>query len=100
MLKCKLASLLQQYITATMLNISNKVCAFVMFAFAVYMLVSMIQYQVNPEVRVREQEQPNNKTEMIKKIHNLQKIDSLSELTPWGRRHNDSMTIENEDSVL
>lgn len=100
LLKCKLASLLQQYITATMLNISNKVCAFVMFAFAVYMLVSMIQYQVNPEVRVREQEQPNNKTEMIKKIHNLQKIDSLSELTPWGRRHNDSMTIENGDSVL
>ena len=71
-----------------------------MFLFAIYMLVSMIQFQVNPKVREREQEQPNNKTEMIKKIHNLQKIDSLGELTPWGRRRGDTLTIDNVDSVL
>lgn len=74
-LKCKLASLLQRIITARLLNITNKVCAIIMFAFAAYLVISMIMFHVSPAAREREQ-QPSNKTEMIKKIHNLQKSDS------------------------
>ena len=89
--KCKLASMLQKMITAKVLNITNKACAIVMWGFAGYLIVSMILYQVSPKAREREQNQPNNKTEMIKKLHNLQKIDSLGELAPWGRRHDTAM---------
>lgn len=76
-LKCKLASLLQRIITAKLLNITNKVCAVVMFVFAGYIVVSMAMYQFDPKVREREQQQvPPTSTQMIKKIHNLQKEDS------------------------
>ena len=76
-LKCKLASLLQRIVTARLLNITNKVCAVFMFVFAVYLVASMINYQVNPQVREREQQQAGQpSTEMIKKIHNMQKSDS------------------------
>ena len=91
-LKCKLASLLQRIITARLLNITNKVCAFIMFGFAIYLVVSMILFQVSPKARERQQSQPNNKTEVIKKLHNLQNLDSLGELSPWKRRH-DSIHI-------
>lgn len=68
-LKCKLASLLQQIITAKVLNRTNKVCSFILFAFAAYLVVSMVLYQTSPKVREREQ-QPQKSTEMIKTIHN------------------------------
>ena len=97
-LKCKLASLLQRIITARLLNITNKMCAIIMFAFAGYLVVSMILYQVSPKAREREQNQPNNKTEMIKKLHNLPKLDSLGERTPWKRRH-DTIHIDELDSL-
>ena len=75
-LKCKLASMLQQIVTAKLLNITNKICAVVMFAFAGYIVVSMVLYQVSPEVREHEQQQTPSSTQMIKKIHHLQKADS------------------------
>lgn len=67
LLKCKLASLLQRIITAKVLNISNKATALIMFSFAIYMVVSMLMYQYNPEVRERQQQ--NSPAEMIKKVH-------------------------------
>lgn len=93
-LKCKLASMLQRIITAKLLNITNKVCAIFMFGFAAYLVVSMILYQVSPKAREREQNQPNNKTEMIKKLHNLPKLDSLSDLSPWKRKNDDTIHID------
>lgn len=75
-LKCKLASLLQRIITAKLLNITNKVCAIVMFGFAGYLVGSMILYQVSPKAREREQQQQPNSTEVIKKIHSLKIQDS------------------------
>lgn len=97
-LKCKLASLLQRIITARLLNITNKVCAIIMFGFAAYMLVSMILYQVSPKARERQQTQPNNKTEVIKKLHNLPMLDSLGERTPRKRRH-DTIQFDELDSL-
>jgi hypothetical protein len=47
-----------------------------MFAFAGYIVVSMALYQVSPEVREHEQQQTPSSTQMIKKIHHLQKADS------------------------
>ncbi len=97
-LKCKLASLLQRIITAKLLNITNKVCALFMFGFAAYMVVSMIMFQVSPKARERQQSQPNNKTEMIKKLHNLPMLDSLGDHTPWKRKH-DTAHINEVDSL-
>ena len=80
-LKCKLASLLQRIITAKLLNITNKVCAFIMFFFAAYMVFSMANYQLNPKAQEREQQKKDGvaQTEMIKKIHSLQRADSTVE---------------------
>ena len=67
LLKCKLASLLQRIITARVLNITNKATALIMFAFAAYMVVSMVLYQTDPKARERQQQ--NNPAEMLKKVH-------------------------------
>ena len=97
-LKCKLASMLQRIITARLLNITNKVCATIMFGFAAYLVVSMILFQVSPKARERQQAQPDNKTEVIKKLHNLPKLDSLGDLAPCKRRH-DTIHIDQLDSL-
>lgn len=90
-LKCKLASMLQQIITARLLNITNKICAVVMFAFAAYIVVSMVLYQVSPQVREHEQQQgPPSSTQMIKKIHHLQKSDSSVSFLHIPRMSGDS----------
>lgn len=68
-LKCKLASLLQKVITARVVNIFNKVTGIILFAFAGYLVVSMLVYQLDPVARQKEQEQKKNSTEMIKIIH-------------------------------
>ena len=86
-LKCKLASLLQQIITAKTLNITNKICAVAMFIFAGYMVISMALYQFNPKVRAHEQQNEPQSTQMIKKIHNLQKADSITTLFHMPRIH-------------
>lgn len=90
-LKCKLASMLQKIITAKVLNITNKICAVVMFAFAAYIVVSMVLYQVSPKVREHEQQQgPPSSTQMIKKIHHLQKSDSIASFLHVPRLSSDS----------
>lgn len=90
-LKCKLASLLQEIITARVLNCTNKVCSFILFAFAAYLVISMILYQTNPRIREREQAQPQKSTEMIKKIQN--RVDAT-------KKHNhDSLNQAIQDTV-
>jgi hypothetical protein len=90
-LKCKLASMLQQIITAKLLNITNKICAVVMFAFAAYIVVSMVLYQVSPKVREHEQQQgPPSSTQMIKKIHHLHKDENTFSLFHSPRLSGDS----------
>lgn len=69
LLKCKLASLLQRIITPKVLNITNKATAIIMFAFATYMVVSMILYQCDPVSR--EKQQQNNPAEMMKRVHQI-----------------------------
>ena len=93
-LKCKLASLLQSIITAKVLNVTNKVTAFIMFSFAGYLVVSMILYQVSPKAREREQQKPVTSTQVIKKIHDLQKLDS-NIIKPFDRENGrDTIYIE------
>lgn len=84
-LKCKLASLLQRIVTAKLLNITNKVTALIMFSFAGYLIISMVLYQVSPKAREREQQQEPNSTKVIKKIHDLQNIDSINLRHPRAR---------------
>ena len=45
-LKCKLASLLQRFLTAKVLNIFNKVVGTILVAFAVYLVVSLLMHRI------------------------------------------------------
>ena len=67
-LKCKLASLLQKIVTAKVLNITNKVCGVILFAFAAYLVGSMIVFQIDKKEGI-ETEENVKQTEMIKNIH-------------------------------
>ena len=69
LLKCRLAALLQQLITAKVLNIFNKCVGLALIAFAVYLVVAMILYQTNPKIREKEQEKTPQSTELIHKLH-------------------------------
>jgi hypothetical protein len=73
-LKCKLASMLQQIITAKLLNVTNKVCSMILFCFAAYLIISMIVFQTSPEKDDPVAVQKPKSTEMIKTIHD--KMDS------------------------
>ena len=99
-LKCKLASMLQQIITAKLLNITNKICAVVMFAFAAYIVVSMVLYQVSPKVREHEQQQgPPSSTQVIKKIHHLQKDENTFSLFHSPRLSGDSSNSDTDSKM-
>lgn len=69
-LKCKLASMLQRIITARVINVSNRVCGVILFAFAAYLVVSMVRFQTHPEEGEPDQKQTVKSTEMIKNLHN------------------------------
>lgn len=73
MLKCRLASMLQNMITARLLNIFNRVTGSILMAFAVYLVVSMILYQTNPKIVENEQDSIENRKQMIQKIHNFKR---------------------------
>lgn len=70
-LKCKLASLLQQVITAKVLDIFNKVTGGLLIFFAGFMVVSMLLYNFGSEENQHALDQPPSSTEMIKKMHEL-----------------------------
>lgn len=73
-MKCKLASMLQRIMTAKVLNITNKICAIILFCFAAYLIISMIVYQTSPAKDNPVVAQKPKSTEMIKTIHD--KMDS------------------------
>ncbi len=76
LLKCRLASLLQQWFTAKVLNIFNKGVGLAMIAFAIYLIVAMILYQTNPKIREKEQEKTPQSTKIIQTLHNQISRDS------------------------
>ena len=70
LLKCRLASLLQQWFTPRVMIGFNKGTGVVLMAFGIYMVVSMIVYQTNPKVREKEQEAMPQSTKIIQSLHN------------------------------
>ena len=70
LLKCRLASLLQQMFTPRVMIGFNKTTGVVLVAFGIYMVVSMIVYQTNPKVREKEQEKVPQSTKIIQSLHN------------------------------
>ena len=68
-LKCKLASMLHSIITADVITTFNRATGIILIGFALYLLISMIVYQVDPVARQREQDNSPQSTEMIKRIH-------------------------------
>lgn len=69
MLKCRLASLLQTWFTARVLNLFNKITGLVLIGFGVYMVVSMVLYQTNPKIREKEQENTPQSTKIMQSLH-------------------------------
>lgn len=67
LLKCKMASLLQQVITPRILNICNKVIGVVLILFAVYIFSSMVLFNTDSEAK--QQQQIIQQTEMLKSMH-------------------------------
>lgn len=61
-IKCRLASLLQNVLTAKIINIINKISGLILIVFAAYMVVSMVQYQIHPK------EQERNSTVFIQRF--------------------------------
>ncbi len=70
LLKCRLASLLQQWFTPRVMIGFNKGTGVVLIAFGIYMVVSMIVYQTNPKLREKEQESMPQGTKLIQTLHN------------------------------
>ena len=70
LLKCRLASLLQQWFTPRVMIGFNKGTGLVLVAFGIYMIVSMIVYQTNPKVREKEQDKMPQSTKIIQTLYN------------------------------
>lgn len=68
MLKCRLASLLQKWFTARVLNIFNRLMGIILIGFGIYMIVSTVVYQVDPVVREKEQNATPQSTKMIQQV--------------------------------
>lgn len=73
LVKCRLAAMLQQLITAKVLNIFNKVTGLILIAFGVYLIAAMVVYQTNPKVRAKEQEKVPQSTKIIQSLHQVTK---------------------------
>lgn len=69
-LKCKVASLLQQVITAKVLNLFNKITGGIFFVFAGYLIISMLAFQLSPAARER-QLQKEQQQKSVKVIQNI-----------------------------
>ena len=72
-LKCRLASMLHRVLTAKVIMWVNKGTGVLLFAFAAYLVISMLVFQLHPE---RQQKNNNDPTQMIKKV--LDTKDSIS----------------------
>lgn len=67
LLKCRLASLMQMWFNARVLNIFNKVVGVALFGFAIYLVTAMVLYQTNPQIREKEQNNTPQGTKFIEK---------------------------------
>lgn len=62
-LKCRLASMLQHWFTARIMNNFNRITGCVLMAFSIYLLVSMVFYQTGNQ-------QSMGNLQIMKKVHN------------------------------
>lgn len=69
LLKCRLASLLQTWFTARIMNTFNRVVGVALMAFGVYLIVAMVLYQTNPKIREKEHEKAPQSTKIIQQLH-------------------------------
>lgn len=76
LLKCRLASLLQAWFTARIMNTFNRVVGVVLMVFGVYLIVAMVLYQTNPKIREKEHEATPQSTKIIQGLHNRVAKDS------------------------
>lgn len=68
-LKCRLASLLQNIFSAKMMNIVNKVVGIILVGIGIYLIVSMLVHLRNPQLPEKD---PNEgATQIIQRIHNM-----------------------------
>ncbi len=62
-LKCRLASMLQHWFTARIMNNFNRITGCVLMAFSIYLLVSMVFYQTGSQQSI-------GNLQIMKKVHN------------------------------
>ena len=74
-LKCRLASLLHRILTANVIMKINKGTGILLFAFAAYLIISMISFRLHPE----SQKTGNDPTQMVQKV--IQATDSIGNNT-------------------
>ena len=77
-LKCRMASMLQTWFTATRLNIFNKITGIILIVFSLYLLVSMVLYNCSPKVRAKEDASPSRSTRIIERVHSMAHRDAAS----------------------
>ena len=68
-LKCRLASMMQTWFTARRLNWFNTITGSILIIFAVYLVVSMILYQTNPDIREKEQDGTSQRSRIVQTVH-------------------------------
>lgn len=71
-LKCRLSALLQNWFSARIMNIFNKITGIILIAFSVYLIVSMIIYQTRGE----EQAPSFQQSGLVEKVHKFVRRDS------------------------
>ena len=70
-LKCRLASMLQNMVSAKMLTIINRVLGCILVGVGIFLIVSMIVHRRHPEME--EKEPAGNAAQIIHRIHNIGK---------------------------
>ena len=70
-LKCRLASLLQNMVSARMLTIINRILGCILIGVGIFLIVSMIVHRSHPEME--EKEPAENAVQIIHRIHNIGK---------------------------
>ena len=68
LLKSRLASLMYNWFTPRVMRVFNRVIGVILMGFGLYLMVSMIVFQVSPKARDREQEQTQS-TRIIRTLH-------------------------------
>ncbi len=68
-MKCRLAAMMQSWFTAGKLNFFNKLMGSVLIGFAIYLIVSMVLYQTNPEIRAKEDAKPPQSTRIVQRVN-------------------------------